>query len=96
MLKCCIFFVDTNEGEQMRARIQKWGNSLALRIPKAFAAEVQLEQDSLVDITLSDGAIVVSPVSEESYTLEQLLAGVTKNNIHREVDTGSPMGNEVW
>jgi antitoxin MazE len=95
-LKCCIFFVDTCIGEEMRARIQKWGNSLALRIPKAFAAEVQLEQDSLVEVTLSDGAIVISPVSEEGYTLEQLLEGITKNNIHREVGTGSPMGNEVW
>jgi antitoxin MazE len=67
-----------NEGEQVRARIQKWGNSLALRIPKAFAAEAQLEQDSLVEVTLSDGAIVVSRVSEESYTIEQLLEGITK------------------
>jgi antitoxin MazE len=85
-----------NEGEQVRARIQKWENSLALRIPKAFAAEAQLEQDALVEVTLSDEAIVVSRVSEEGYTIEQLLEEITKNNIHREVGTGSPMGNEEW
>ncbi len=80
----------------MRTRIQKWGNSLALRIPKAFAAEVQLEQDSQVEVTLIDGTLVISPVPEESYTIEQLLDGVTKKNIHREVDTDGSVGNEAW
>ncbi len=80
----------------MRSRIQKWGNSLAIRIPKAFAAEVQLEQDSQVEIALIDGTLVITPVPEESFTLEQLLSGVTKKNIHREVDTGGSVGNEAW
>jgi antitoxin MazE len=80
----------------MKARIQKWGNSLALRIPKAFAIEAQLEQDTLVEVSLIDGNLVVTPVPEETYTLERLLEGITKDNIHREVETGSPVGNEVW
>jgi len=80
----------------MKARIQKWGNSLALRIPKAFAAEVQLQQDSLVEVSLIEGTLVVEPVFGESYTLDQLLEGITRKNIHREVDTGSPVGKEVW
>ena len=80
----------------MKARIQKWGNSLALRIPKAFAAEVQLQKDSLVEVSLIEGTLVVEPVFGESYTLDQLLEGITRKNIHREVDTGSPVGKEVW
>jgi len=80
----------------MRTRIQKWGNSLALRIPKAFATEVQLAQDALVEVSLEDGKLVVSPVLEPSFTLEELLAKVTKKNIHREVDSGSAVGKEAW
>ena len=80
----------------MRTRIQKWGNSLALRIPKSFAAEAHLEQDSLVDVSLVDGKLVVVPVTESALTLEHLLAGVTEQNLHREVDTGHAIGNEMW
>ena len=80
----------------MRTRIQKWGNSLALRIPKPFASEAHLEEDAQVEVSLIDGKLVVSPVSKSALTLEHLLAGVTEQNLHREVDTGHPTGNEVW
>lgn len=80
----------------MRTRIQKWGNSLALRIPKSFATEAHLEQDSLVDMSLIDGKLVVVLVTESALTLQHLLAGVTEQNLHREVDTGPATGNEVW
>ncbi len=80
----------------MKARIQKWGNSLALRIPKSFAVEVHLEQDSLVELALVDGKLIVVPVAEPALTLDQLLAGVTEQNLHREVDTGQATGNEIW
>ncbi len=80
----------------MKARIQKWGNSLALRIPKAFAAETNIKQNSLVEISLVDGKLVVSHASEAAYTLEALLAGVTEENLHSEIDFGSPVGVEIW
>ena len=80
----------------MLTKIQKWGNSLALRIPKAFALDAQLEKDSFVEISLVDGQIIVKPVSTPIWTLEELLAGINKNNIHHEVDTGSAVGNEFW
>jgi antitoxin MazE len=80
----------------MRTRVQKWGNSLALRIPKSFAAEARLAQDALVDVSLVDGKLVVAPVGEPDFTLEQLLAGVSEQNLHREVDTGPAVGKEVW
>lgn len=80
----------------MKTRIQKWGNSLALRIPKAFATEVGLEYDAPVDVSLVDGKLVVIPVVEPALTLEHLLAQVTEQNLHHEVDTGPAMGSEAW
>ncbi|HAJ37943.1 MAG TPA: AbrB/MazE/SpoVT family DNA-binding domain-containing protein [Chloroflexi bacterium] len=80
----------------MLTKVQKWGNSLALRIPKAFAVDAQLENDSLVEISIDKGRIIVTPVSAPSWTLDELLAGITKDNLHTEVDTGSAVGNEIW
>jgi antitoxin MazE len=80
----------------MLTKVQKWGNSLALRIPKAFALDAQLENDSFVEISIVDGQIIITPVVAPSWTLEELLAGINKNNLHHEVDTGFVLGNEVW
>jgi antitoxin MazE len=80
----------------MLTRVQKWGNSLALRIPKAFADEVALAYDSPVELSIVDGKLLIEPVAEASLTLEQLLAAITADNIHAEIDTGEPVGNEVW
>jgi antitoxin MazE len=80
----------------MKTKVQKWGNSLALRIPKSFAAETMLEPDTEVDLSLVKGKLVITPLIEHEYSLEQLLKGVTKENIHAEVDTGVSVGNEAW
>jgi antitoxin MazE len=80
----------------MLTKVQRWGNSLALRIPKVFALDAQLENDSLVEISLVDGQIIVKPISAPTWSLEELLAGINKKNIHHEVDTGFAVGNEVW
>lgn len=80
----------------MKTRVQKWGNSLALRIPKSFADEVGLQKETPVEISLADGKIVVTPLAGPKPTLEQLLSKVTRENLHREVDTGYAVGNEAW
>lgn len=80
----------------MRVKIQKWGNSLALRIPKAFAANAELRQGSVVDLSEKGKRITITPVFEPEPTLEQLLARITRKNIHGEVETGGPAGNEIW
>ena len=80
----------------MRTRVQKWGNSLALRIPKSFAEEVGLQRETSVDVSLANGKLVVAPVTEPGMSLKQLLAKVTKDNIHKEFDTGQAAGNETW
>jgi antitoxin MazE len=80
----------------VKTRIHRWGNSLALRIPKAFAAEAHLTQDTVVELSLVDGKLVVAPVAESAVTLEELLAGVTEQNLHGEVETGPAAGHEAW
>lgn len=80
----------------MLTKVQKWGNSLALRIPKAFALDVQLENDSVVEVSLEDGNIIIRPVSAPDWSLDELLAGITSGNMHREVDTAAAMGIEAW
>ena len=69
----------------MKTRIQKWGNSLALRIPKSFAEEVQLSQGTQVEVSLKEGKLLVSPVLETPFSLDELLAGVTEENLHQEI-----------
>ena len=80
----------------MKTRVQKWGNSLALRIPKSFADEVGLRKEMSVELSLAEGKLVITPMVEPKLNLEQLLAKITKDNIHREVDTGPTAGREVW
>ena len=80
----------------MKTCVQKWGNSLALRIPKSFAAETHLKQGTFVEVSLLDGKLLVTPLPQPAITLEALLKEVTSQNIHREVDTGPPVGGEVW
>jgi antitoxin MazE len=76
--------------------VQKWGNSLAVRIPKPFANEIGLEQDSPVEVSMLDGKLVLSPIQEAALSLDQLIEKVTEDNLHNEVDFGPVMGNEVW
>lgn len=80
----------------MRTRIQKWGNSLVLRIPKSFAGEIGLGQDSPVEVALEGEKLVILPARESKVTLERLLAEVTDDNMHHEVKTGPAVGNEAW
>jgi len=80
----------------MRTKVRKWGNSLGVRIPKAFAEEAAVGEGSAVDVSVSEGRIVVTPVAARRYTLETLLAGVTTDNRHAELTTGRPRGREAW
>ena len=79
----------------LQTQIQKWGNSLAVRIPKPFALEVGLEQNSTVTVSVVDGKLVLEPVKPD-YTLAELLSQVTPENLHQEVETGAAVGSEVW
>lgn len=72
----------------MITKIQKWGNSLALRIPKHFARELDVGKGSRIDITARQGRLIVRPVRGRTYSLKALLAKIKKKNLHGEVRTG--------
>ncbi len=80
----------------MLTKVQKWGNSLGLRIPRTFAADAKVEPGSVVDIALERGGLMVRPARRKKYALADLLKGITKRNLHGEVATGDPVGREVW
>lgn len=80
----------------MSTVVQKWGNSLALRIPQPLARDSHLHQGSIVDVSLIEGSLVVKPRRQRRATLRQLLNRVTTRNRHTEVDWGGPAGQELW
>ena len=77
-------------------QVAKWGNSLALRIPKSFALNANLRQNELVDLSIEKDRIVITPIAEKEYSLDELLDGVNECNLHGEFDTGAPAGKEIW
>ncbi len=80
----------------MNTMIQKWGNSLALRIPRSVTRDTHLQQGSVVAIALVAGKIVVKPRRQRRYALAQLLRGVTIRNRHAALDWRGRLGQEVW
>ena len=80
----------------MKTRVQKWGNSLALRIPKSFAEEAGLQADGAVELSVSEGRLVVQPITPPPLTLDELLRGITDENLPGEWDIGLAVGKEVW
>jgi len=80
----------------MITKVQKWGNSLAVRIPRSVAEDIQLKQGESVNLASHDGQIVIAAVRQQKFKLAVLLQGVTSRNKHEEVVTGNPVGREVW
>jgi len=79
----------------MKATIQKWGNSLAIRIPKNITKDTRVSEGSNIDIMIENGKIVLSPIKKE-YSLKELLKNITIENIHSEISTGDQTGGEIW
>ncbi len=83
----------------MITKVQKWGNSLAMRLPKELAKNFNLKAGSEVTLISKDFSFEVKPevkTKKSKYTLEELLKGITPENIHPETDWGKPMGKEIW
>lgn len=79
----------------MQTKVQKWGNSLAVRLPKPFTDEVGLEENGAVEIKLVEEGILIKPRKRLKYTLEELLEGMTEEHLHGEIDYGPPVGKEI-
>ena len=84
----------------MIVQFRKWGNSLAVRIPKSVAGAIGASDGKRVELTVRNGALVLQPLAKPRrkprYSLDELLAGMTRDNVPQEVDCGPPRGNEVW
>ncbi|AFZ25903.1 growth regulator [Cylindrospermum stagnale PCC 7417] len=80
----------------MVATVAKWGNSLAIRIPQNLAKEIHLAEGVEIDIRVADGTLVMKPRNRKRYSLDELIKGITPENLHSEIDSGIAVGNEVW
>ena len=80
----------------MEVMIKKWGNSAAVRIPATVFEEARLKLDQAVDVRVENGRVVLEPVANAEYDIGKLLAGITPENIHAQVDFGGPEGRETW
>jgi antitoxin MazE len=80
----------------MSSKIQKWGNSLGLRIPKSIAEQAGVYAGSEVDFAVEDGDLIVRPRRRPRPKLADLLDAITEENRHPEVDTGKRVGREQW
>jgi antitoxin MazE len=78
----------------MKAFVQKWGNSLAIRIPKNIIKNTNVSEGSSMNIMVENGNIVLSP-SKKNYFLKELLKNITNENIHSEIETGDQVGGEI-
>ena len=80
----------------MQVVVKKWGNSALVRIPASVMQSANLELDQDVEIWEEDGRVIVQPLHRPQYKLDMLMESITSDNLHREVDTGLPVGNEIW
>jgi len=80
----------------MHVRVQKWGNSLAVRIPKPLAEDAEVEEGTILNLAVSEGSVIATPIQKRKWSLKQLLAKVNKKNLPAEIDSGPPVGREVW
>lgn len=80
----------------MITKVQKWGNSLAVRIPRSVVEDTQLSSGKTVHLAVRDGQIVIAPIRQQRYRLSDLLRKVTTRNRHAEVTSGNTVGQEVW
>ena len=80
----------------MVTRIQKWGNSLGLRIPKSFAEDAGVDAGSPVNISIEGDRLIIRPVHRSKYELKDLVSQIREDNLHDEIQIGEPVGREVW
>lgn len=80
----------------MTVLVKKWGNSAAVRIPAAVLAKAGLEIDQPVEVRQEQGRIIIEPARTLRFELNDLLDAIRPDNLHAPIDTGQPVGREVW
>jgi antitoxin MazE len=82
---------------EAKIKIQKWGNDLGINIPPFIANGLSLREGLYVSVYEQENKIIIEPSKPNiSYNLSDMLCEMTENNIHRCIETGSPIGNEIW
>jgi antitoxin MazE len=80
----------------MITKILKWGNSLSVRLPKSFTKELDLVENSLIEIKTEEDKIIILPLNQKEYRIEDLVSKISEDNIHDEIETGQIEGKEIW
>ena len=80
----------------MKTVVQRWGNSLAFRIPKTFAEEISVREGDEVEMNVAKGRLVIAPRPPRDYRLTDLVAEIRPANLHKEVMVHDVRGREVW
>ena len=79
----------------MKTKLQKWGHSLAVRIPKSFVNTINVKECDEVELIIEDNKLIIKPLRHKYY-IDELLSKINSDNLHNEIKTGSPVGNEIW
>ncbi len=82
--------------QKTEIQLKKWGNSLAVRLPKEITNNINLKENSKLTIDIIDGKIIATPVKKSKITLDEILEGITPENYGEVIDFGSPVGKEIW
>ncbi len=80
----------------MKTKVARWGNSLALRLPKHLTTSYQISEGSHVEIVEEPQGLLVKPLSGRKFQLDDLLKGISKTNLHTEIESAGPQGKEIW
>jgi antitoxin MazE len=80
----------------MHTVINQWGNSLGVRIPATLVKQLNISCHQAVEMHVDNGALIIQPKRKSKYSLDELIEGITTENVHPYTDTGHAVGNEVW
>jgi len=80
----------------MRSHLTRWGNSVAVRVPKRALEDAQLSEGDAIELVVTEPGVISLRATQKKPTLRSLLSGITRENLHDETDWGSPVGNESW
>jgi len=80
----------------MKTTVKKWGNSAAVRIPATVMDAADIQVEDVVDVSEEEGRIIVKRVQSKNYDLDDLVNGITSQNLHEPIDFGPPQGKEAW
>ena len=81
---------------KMEAKVKKWGKSLGVRLPKALSSKAGITEGTDIELEIEGDKITIVPRPKKDYTLDELLSMVSEENIHYEIQTNGPLGNEIW